>query len=339
MKRIYFFLRVWLVIIVLTACSSTTTVTNSDGTVSTSNRAPAVIATPDLPGRLLMSKAGDLMMWQAGNLQQITKSGDAWQPAFSRDGTRIVFVRRTESASDIMLTSAAGGEAIQLTDNMSRHALHSFERIYDSTWALYPSFSPDGSRIVYASQFGPPEGSPASEYRLIMYFMDARAGAKRIDGYADGSGNIGHSIFDVDGKNIYFAFNPAGQNGAPRIMRYTIESGRLTIPTGMPDQSYDPALSPDGQTIYFALRTATGTDIFGLPVNGGTPTQLTTLNTARAPAISPDGSWLVYLAVPAGAPGFELYAQKLKDGAPDGDAVQMTRDQLFDADSGISWGN
>jgi TolB protein len=272
-------------------------------------------------------------------LQQITKSGDAWQPAFSRDGTRIVFVRRTESASDIMLTSAAGGEAIQLTDNMSRHALHSFERIYDSTWALYPSFSPDGSRIVYASQFGPPEGSPASEYRLIMYFMDARAGAKRIDGYADGSGNIGHSIFDVDGKNIYFAFNPAGQNGAPRIMRYTIESGRLTIPTGMPDQSYDPALSPDGQTIYFALRTATGTDIFGLPVNGGTPTQLTTLNTARAPAISPDGSWLVYLAVPAGAPGFELYAQKLKDGAPDGDAVQMTRDQLFDADSGISWGN
>ena len=139
--------------------------------------------------------------------------------------------------------------------------------------------------------------------------------------------------------NIYFAFSPAGQNGAPRIMRYTIGNGRLTMPTGMPDQSYDPALSHDGQTIYFALRTATGTDIFGLPVNGGTPTQMTKLNTARAPAISPDGAWLVFLAVPAGAPGFELYAQKLKDGKLDGDAVQMTRDQLFDADSGISWGN
>lgn len=339
MKRFCWVIQLLLVMMILVACSGTTTVTNSDGTVSTTNRAPAVIATPDLPGRLLMSKAGDLMMWQAGNLQQLTKSGDAWQPAFSRDGTRIVFVRRTESASDIMLTSAAGGEAIQLTDNVSRHALHSFERIYDSTWAFYPSFSPDGSRIVYISQFGPPEGSPASEYRLIMYFMDARAGGKRVDGYADGSGNIGHSIFDVDGKNIYFSFNPSGQNGAPRIMRYTIGSGRLSIPIGMPDQSYDPALSPDGQMIYFVLRTPTGTDIYGLPANGGTPTQITKLNTVRAPAISPDGVWLVYLAVPAGASGFELYAQKLKDGKPDGDTVQMTRDQLFDADSGISWGN
>jgi TolB protein len=73
-------------------------------------------------------------------------------------------------------------------------------------------------------------------------------------------------------------------------------------------------------------------------MNGGTATQLTTLNTARAPAISPDGSWLVFLAVPPGAAGFELWAQALSDGQPSGDAVQLTRDQHFDADSGISWG-
>jgi hypothetical protein len=60
MKRIYVVLRVWLAVVVLTACGSTTTVTNSDGTVSTTNRAPAVIATPDLPGRLLMAKAGEV---------------------------------------------------------------------------------------------------------------------------------------------------------------------------------------------------------------------------------------------------------------------------------------
>jgi len=327
------------VIVLLSACATTPTTPTQVQQVSDTSREPAVIATPNLPGRLLMAKAGDLWMWQNGNLQQITQSGNAWQPAFSRDGTRIVFVRRVESASDIMLTSASGGEAIQLTNNASNHPLHSFERIYDSTWAMYPSFSPDGNRIVYASQYGPPEGDPASEYRMIMYFMEARAGATREDAYADGSGNVGHAIFDVDGDGVYFAFAPAGQNGAPRIMRYQRSTGRLTIPAGMPDQTYDPALSPNGQTLYFAKRTATGTDIFALPVSGGTATPMTNLNSARAPAISPDGEWLVFLAVPAGSSGFEMYAQKLTQGQPDGDAVQMTRDQLFDADSGISWGN
>lgn len=327
------------VLSLITACTTpSTTSTTTVQQVSDASRAPAVIATPNLPGRLLLAKAGDLWMWQNGNLQQITQSGNAWQPAFSRDGTRIVFVRRVESASDIMLTSASGGEAIQLTNNASNHPLHSFERIYDSTWAMYPSFSPDGNKIVYASQFGPPEGNPASEYRMIMYFMEARSGANREDAYADGSGNVGHAIFDIDGDGVYFAFSPAGQNGAPRIMYYQKSSGRLTIPKGMPDQSYDPALSSDGKTLFFAKRTATGTDIFALSLTAGQLTPITALNSARAPAISPDGEWLVFLAVPPGASGFEMYAQKLTDGKPDGDPVQMTRDQMFDVDSGISWG-
>jgi hypothetical protein len=185
MMRFRFLSAVVSAIVLLSACGATPTTPTQVQQVSDTSREPAVIATPNLPGRLLLAKAGDLWMWQNGNLQQITQSGNAWQPAFSRDGTRIVFVRRVESASDIMLTSASGGEAIQLTNNASNHPLHSFERIYDSTWAMYPSFAPDGNRIVYASQYGPPEGDPASEYRMIMYFMEARAGATREDAYAD----------------------------------------------------------------------------------------------------------------------------------------------------------
>lgn len=335
MKRIWHW---WIVLTMLVACGSTPTTNTTTAPSEDSALAPAVIATPDLPGRLLLAKQGDIWMWSEGSLQQLTQSGDAWQPAFSQDGTRIVFVRRGQSYSDIMLTSAAGGEAVQLTDNGSRHPLQSFERIYDSMWAFYPAFSPDGSEIVFASQFGPPEGSPAAEYRLIMYTMEARAGAPRKSAYADGSGNVGHMIYDQSGAGVFFAFAPAGQNGAPRIMRYNVQTGSLTIPVGMPDQSYDPALSADGNTLYFAKRTDAGTDIFSLAMNGGTPTQLTTLNTARSPAISPDDSWLVFLAVPPGAAGFELWAQAMSDGQPRGDAVQLTRDQHFDADSGISWG-
>ncbi len=333
-----YFLYLCTIAVLLVSCSQLGAQTSSTNNPSGNSVSPAIIATPNLPGRLLLVKAGNLLMWHDGQLQQLTSSGDAWQPAFSRDGTRIVFVRRGQSYSDIMLTAATGGEAIQLTDNGSRHALQSFERIYDSMWAFYPNFSPDGSRIVYASQFGPPEGSPASEYRLVMYLQDARAGADRITAYSDGSGNVGHSVFDAENKGIYFAFNPAGQNGAPRIMYYTIASGSLSLPSGMPDQSYDPALGPDGKTLYYAKRNADTTEIYSIPTTGGTPVQLTQRKTARSPAVSPDGNWLVYLAIPPQAAGFELWAQKLANGMPDGDPVQITRDQLFDADSGISWG-
>lgn len=338
MKRVIVML---MTALLLMACTQTPTVTTTnDGTavpVAEVARDPAVIAAPSLPGRLLLAKAGNLVMWSNGNLQQLTVSGDAWQPAFSRDGTRIVFVRRGQSFSDIMLTSSAGGEAIQLTDNGSRHPLQSFERMYDSMWAFYPTFTPDGSRIAYASQFGPPEGSPASEYRLIMYVMDARAGAQRSSAYADGSGNIGRMIFENDGDHVIFEFNPAVE-GEPRLLRYSIADGKLTVPAGVPNQSYDPALSHDNARLYFAKRDDRMTDIYMLKFGDSTAQKITNLGTARSPEISPDGEWMVFLAIPEGASGFELWAQKLKDGMPDGDAVQMTRDQHFDVDSGISWG-
>lgn len=327
--------------IMLVACStSATEPVAPDGTtvpVADVARDPAVIATPSLPGRLLLAKSGNLVMWANGNLQQLTVSGDAWQPAFSRDGTRIVFVRRGQSYSDVMLTSSAGGEAIQLTDNGSRHPLQSFERMYDSMWAFYPTFTPDGGRIAYASQYGPPEGSPAAEYRLIMYVMDARAGAERIDAFADGAGNVGRMIFENDGDHVIFEFNPAVE-GDPRILRYSIAQGTLTVPTGVPNHSYDPALSPDNSRLYFAKRDELQTDIHVLTFGTNVAQQITNLGAARSPEISPDGEWMVFLAIPEGASGFELWAQKLKDGLPDGEPVQMTRDQHFDADSGISWG-
>jgi TolB protein len=338
MKRL---IMIALMACVLIACVQPTTVqTTTNSTVlpvAEVARDPAVIATPSLPGRLLLAKAGNLVMWSNGNLQQLTISGDAWQPAFSRDGTRIVFVRRGQSFSDIMLTSSAGGEAIQLTDNGSRHPLQSFERMYDSMWAFYPTFTPDGSRIAYASQFGPPEGSPAAEYRLIMYVMDARARAQRSNAYADGSGNIGRMIFENDGDHVIFEFNPAVDSD-PRILRYSISQRSLSVPTGVPNHSYDPALSPDNARLYFAKRDDQSTDIYMLNFGSSSAQKITNLGTARSPEISPDGEWMVFLAIPEGASGFELWAQKLKDGLPDGNPMQMTRDQLFDADSGISWG-
>jgi dipeptidyl aminopeptidase/acylaminoacyl peptidase len=77
------------------------------------------------------------------------------------------------------------------------------------------------------------------------------------------------------------------------------------------------AISADGRTVYFALReagrieaTSTNLDIFASPIDGSAaPTNLTAANDATdtAPAISPDGKTLAYLAM--ARPGYEADRQ------------------------------
>ncbi|GAA4811997.1 S9 family peptidase [Sphingosinicella ginsenosidimutans] len=72
------------------------------------------------------------------------------------------------------------------------------------------------------------------------------------------------------------------------------------------------AWSPDGRTLYFALREAgrieassTNLDIFAASVDGGAPANLTAANQATdtLPAVSPDGHWLAWGAM--ARPGYE----------------------------------
>ena len=79
------------------------------------------------------------------------------------------------------------------------------------------------------------------------------------------------------------------------------------------------AFSPDGRTVYFALREAgrieslsTNLDIFAVPSDGsGPPVNLTASNRAtdNLPAISPDGRTLAYFAM--ARPGYEADRQVL----------------------------
>src|SRR5262245_16333924 len=70
---------------------------------------PVVVAEGSaLPGRLLFVVDGNLWLWQGQRGSPMTSSGDAYQPAWSPDGAQIAYVRREESASDLMRMAAAG---------------------------------------------------------------------------------------------------------------------------------------------------------------------------------------------------------------------------------------
>jgi TolB protein len=304
---------------------------------------PTIVAKgSELPGRLLFVVAGNLWLWQGQNGARLTSSGDAYQPSWSPDGAEIAYIRREESSSDLMLMPSTGGEPVQLTSNGSGEPLHSYERIYTSVWAFYPTWSPDGAEIAFASQAAPPYGSPAAEYRVTLYSVST-AGGERQQLYADEEGHVGRLAYAPDGASIAFAFTPAG-SGAVQLLRYVRAEGAAAPLPGAPEQSYDPDFSPDGRWLAFATRDSSAgssgvggrTDVFAIPIGGGSPVRLTSLGGARAPAFSPDGKLLAFLAIPPGSDSFDLWVVELQIGA-DGalrasEPRQITQDMRIDAD-------
>lgn len=304
--------------------------------------APTVVSQAgELPGRILFVSAGDLWLWQGATGSQLTASGDAWQPAWSPDGARIAFVRRGESYSDLVLLTAPEGAQEQLTNNGSDLPSRSFERIQDVVWAFYPVFSPDGSQLAFASQYGPPYGSPASDYRLALFVAPPAPGGERTLLYADDAGHVGRPTYAPDGGAIVFAFGPAG-TAEPRLYRFDLESQSGGPIADAPGQSYDPAFSPDGRWLAFARRHEGGTDVYTMPAEGGAAVRLTASGAARAPAFSPDGTQLAYLAVAPGESGFDLWVVDLRRAADGslaaGEPRRITSGQKIDADSGVAWG-
>jgi TolB protein len=243
--------------------------------------------------------------------------------------------------------------------------VYSYERIYASTWAFYPAWSPDGATIAFASQAGPPGGAPAAEFRISLFATPAEANGERTQLYADEGGHVGRLTYAPNGQSIAFAFGPAGEE-APTIYRYPLDGGSAEPFPGAPAQSYDPAWSPDGRWLAFAARANGGTDVFAIrstdssapfdaPVplstvegQGGSsrgtdpPIQLTSLGAARAPAFSPDGKQLAFLAIAPGSNSFDLWVIDLEAGADGtltpGQPRQITQGMALDADSGVAWG-
>ncbi len=298
--------------------------------------ATAVVPGNGLPGRLVFAAAGEIWLWQGERGRQLTSSGDALQPALSPDGTRIAYVRHSQSASDLVELNVATGENRVLTAYTPDQPLSSIERVYESMWAFYPAWSPDGQELAFVSQYGPPYGAYASDYRLGLYTMPPQPDAERSRRYTDENGQIGRIAYTPDGAAILYTLTP-DPPGIPRIYRYDRTSEEVGEIPGIPEQSYDPAISPDGTLIAFAARHTGKTDIFLMPLAGGSPVQITNIGAARAPAFSPDGKQLAFIASAPGERGFDLWVVELKPGGAT-EPRRISFDLGVDADSGLSWG-
>jgi TolB protein len=290
------------------------------------------------PGRLLFVAGGNLWIWEGGATRQLTDDGRWFHATFAPDGSRIACVLRGASASDLFLLDADGQNPARLTANSSEHPPGSYEHIYDTIWAFYPSWSPDGAQLLFASQAGTAFGSPAADYNLTLYLLPV-AGGQRQQIVADQGAQLGMARFDPSGRRIAFDRFPTSAAGLPQVQLYQAEGGTYGPFPGAPEQSYNPAWSPDGRFLAFAARDGEATDIYLLAVDSGAaPVRLTSHGRARAPVFSPDGRYLAYLAE-SGA-GFQLFAAPFatEEGPPRlGESAQLTAGPGVDVDSGLSW--
>ena len=165
-----------------------------------------------------------------------------------------------------------------------------FARVAPSTRTDYdPTFSPDGSRIAFASN--------RSGYFEI--WVCGRDGGNPRQLTSFGGPDVGSPRWSRDGRHIVFDAQP-GNN--PDIYVVDPDGGPVQRITSRPSDDARPSWSADGRWIYFRSDRGGKRQIWKIAYTGrGEPAdraQLVTAETAHEAFESPDGKWVYFVRQP-----------------------------------------
>jgi TolB protein len=313
--------------------------------ISPTARPVAVQSSVSISGRLLFVQDGNLYLHQGTQTRQVTKDGTTRDPAWAPDGSRIAFVRREESYSDIYLLNEKGGLPIQVTFNRIQGNPRSQDVMHQLVWATSPTWTADSSEIIFLSQVAPPPAEPLVEYPLSIYRYPLRLIGQRQPTNDDilvraEEADFQRPAWAADNSLLAFVRIPRS-GGTKQIVVFNPENGTEQSYPGIPQQSYDPVWSPDARWLAFTAQVDGRTDVWAIPhpARGGSAVRLTNSGTARAPEWSPDGKQLAFVQI--GNSSADLFVMPVteQNGAlAGGEATSLTTNGQIDANSGLSWG-
>ena len=217
---------------------------------------------------LVDGRGGDLFIAPALGGTAVKLVEDGYYPAWSPDGTHIVFQSNRGGKWDLWTISADGGAPARLTN--------------DTEFDYQPSWSPDGKWIAYGSGT-----AGVTNVRVVP-----AAGGAPLE-LTHGATFVLHPSWSPGGRSIVYS----ALDNVTNLWELPVSDGRaagaprrVTLGGG---QDVDAAVSHDGKSIAFAT-TRTNGDIWELSLPSGTLRQVTSETTLEQyPELSPDGKTLL----------------------------------------------
>jgi Tol biopolymer transport system component len=214
-----------------------------------------------------------IMNADGSNPRQLTKStADEYQPVFSPDGKKILYVSDERGSPDIWVMDRDGSNKTRLTRDKG------IERD--------PAWSPDGKKIVYAAL-------PLEADNFDLWIMDAD-GSNKIQLTQTPSNEI-TPAWSPDGKYIAFASDEGGNLDIYLIDPDGKNRTKLISTAGY---EYQPDWSPDGSKIAYtawgAEESLDQSNIWIANADGSQRIQLTSISPSAHPRWHPNGTQILF---------------------------------------------
>lgn len=314
-----------------------------------SGEGPAVADGVEIDGSIIFARDGALWSLSGSSITQVTESTTDGEPAWSRDGTWLYFIRQRSEAGGrlnaaggvtpyrltvptLMRVGARGGEVEEILDGL---LVESNPALNFSAFMFDPALGARGEVALATDYKGASQLGGDVIIRILQ--PDGRMLTPELPDEAP----FGHQdpAWSADGSGLYYVQNGQDEGGsASRIIYYDTLSDRV-VRFGA--RGYiEPAVSPDGRWVAATRIDKKGSDVVILSAaTGEIVLEVTRTGRSWSPAWSPDGSSLIFLAASESA----ATLQQITISAPPSSvpsiiaSVQLLRD-LVDAGVRPAWG-